>query len=154
MPSTHFEECSNAEEFAGAMMKAISIRPPWAWAILHAGKDIENRTWKTNLRGTVAVHASRAMSRPDYESAAKEIRKIAPRAKMPPFDAMVRGAIVGLVEIVDCEKRTKSKWHIPKHYGFLLAKPRALPKSISWKGRLGFWDVPDKIAQSIARQLR
>jgi hypothetical protein len=25
-------------------MKAIAIRPPWAWAILHASKDIENRT--------------------------------------------------------------------------------------------------------------
>ena len=25
------------------MMKAISIRQPWAWAILHAGKRVENR---------------------------------------------------------------------------------------------------------------
>jgi len=24
-------------------VKALSIRQPWAWAILHAGKDIENR---------------------------------------------------------------------------------------------------------------
>ena len=31
-------------------MKALSIRPPWAWAILHAAKDVENRTWKTNIR--------------------------------------------------------------------------------------------------------
>lgn len=26
---------------------ALSIRQPWAWAILHAGKDIENRDWHT-----------------------------------------------------------------------------------------------------------
>src|ERR1700675_2291911 len=100
MPSTHFEECSNAQDFTGAMMKAISIRPPGTGAILQAGKDIESRTWKANLRGTVAVHASQAMSRLEYELAAREIRKIAPRATMPPFDEMVRGAIVGLVEIV------------------------------------------------------
>jgi hypothetical protein len=67
---------------------------------------------------------------------------------------MVRGAIAGLVEIIGCEKRTKSKWHVPKHYGFVLANPRALPKSINCKGRLGFWDVPDIIARRISRQLK
>lgn len=24
-------------------MKAISVRQPWAWLIIHGGKDIENR---------------------------------------------------------------------------------------------------------------
>lgn len=32
-------------------MKALSIRQPWAWLILHAGKDIENRVWQTRFRG-------------------------------------------------------------------------------------------------------
>ncbi len=27
-------------------MKALSIQQPWAWLILHGGKDIENRSWK------------------------------------------------------------------------------------------------------------
>ena len=30
---------------------ALTIRQPWAWAILHASKDIENRGWSTNFRG-------------------------------------------------------------------------------------------------------
>ena len=64
-------------------MRAISVRPPWAWAILHAGKDIENRTWKTKLRGTIAVHASQTMNRPFYEAALEEIKKIAPAATVP-----------------------------------------------------------------------
>lgn len=25
---------------------ALSVRQPWAWAIIHAGKDIENRSWQ------------------------------------------------------------------------------------------------------------
>ncbi len=25
-------------------MLALSIRQPWAWAIIHAGKDVENRS--------------------------------------------------------------------------------------------------------------
>ena len=39
-------------------MKALSIRQPWAWLILHGGKDIENRTWATKLRGRVLIHAA------------------------------------------------------------------------------------------------
>ena len=26
------------------LQRAISIRPPWAWAVVHAGKDVENRS--------------------------------------------------------------------------------------------------------------
>jgi len=29
-------------------MKAITIKQPWAWAIVFAGKDIENRSWRTH----------------------------------------------------------------------------------------------------------
>ena len=39
-------------------MKALSVRQPWAWAIIYAGKDVENRTWPTRYRGFVIVHAS------------------------------------------------------------------------------------------------
>ncbi len=27
-------------------MLALSIRQPWAWAVIHAGKDVENRSSK------------------------------------------------------------------------------------------------------------
>jgi hypothetical protein len=42
-------------------MRALSIRQPWAWAILHAGKDIENRDWKPGnparrFRGSFLIH--------------------------------------------------------------------------------------------------
>ena len=38
-------------------MKAISIKQPWASLIAHGIKDIENRTWRTNYRGRVLIHA-------------------------------------------------------------------------------------------------
>ncbi|WP_229215634.1 ASCH domain-containing protein [Duganella sp. CY15W] len=40
-------------------MKALSIRQPWAWLIVNGYKDIENRSWSTNVRGKVLVHASK-----------------------------------------------------------------------------------------------
>jgi hypothetical protein len=96
-------------------MKALSVRPPWAWAILNAAKDVENRTWKTTIRGTIAVHSSQTMSRPYYEWALEEIKKVALGAKVPPYDEMVRGAIVGLVDIIECKEHTNSKWHVRDH---------------------------------------
>jgi hypothetical protein len=39
-------------------MKAMSIKQPWVHAILHEGKDIENRSWQRSFRGWVAIHAS------------------------------------------------------------------------------------------------
>jgi len=40
-------------------MKAISLWQPWAWAILHAGKDVENRTWPTHHRGPLLLHVAK-----------------------------------------------------------------------------------------------
>lgn len=36
------------------IVKALSVRQPWAWAIVHAGKDVENRNWPTPHRGRLA----------------------------------------------------------------------------------------------------
>jgi hypothetical protein len=49
-------------------MKALSIRQPWAWLILHAGKDIENRDWPTRFRGRFLIHAAKGMTRDEYEN--------------------------------------------------------------------------------------
>jgi hypothetical protein len=32
-------------------LKALTIHQPWAWATINAGKDVENRRWKTTYRG-------------------------------------------------------------------------------------------------------
>ncbi|MFP7833105.1 hypothetical protein [Marisediminicola sp. LYQ134] len=42
-------------------MRILTVRQPWAWAIIHAGKDVENRTRNIagDYRGHVAIHVSR-----------------------------------------------------------------------------------------------
>lgn len=38
---------------------ALSIRQPWAWAILYARKRLENRSWPScSYRGPIWIHAS------------------------------------------------------------------------------------------------
>ncbi len=39
-------------------MKALSLRQPWAFAVVHLGKSIENRRWNTAFRGDFLIHAA------------------------------------------------------------------------------------------------
>lgn len=133
-------------------MKALSIRQPWAWLILLAGKDIENRDWPTKLRGRILVHASKGMTRAEYEYALDAahavscIRRFPSGLMLPAFESLERGGIVGSVEIVDCVMQSDSPWFMGR-WGFVLRDPRPIP-FIPLKGRLGFFDVPVSIRVS------
>lgn len=122
-------------------MKALSIRQPWAWLILHAGKDIENRSWQTAVRGRVLLHAAKGMTRDEYEDGIDALisRKI--KRVLPAFATLERGGIVGSVEIVDCVREHSSPWFVGR-YGFVLRDPEPLPFR-PLRGALGFFDVPD-----------
>lgn len=120
-------------------MKALSIRQPWAWAILNAGKDIENRDWPTNFRGTIFLHASKGCTRFEYEDCAETVHVIRPDLTMPPLKELERGGIVGTVEIVDCVSEHPSPWFFGA-YGFVLCNPKPLPFR-PYTGMLGFFEV-------------
>lgn len=125
-------------------MKALSIRQPWSWLILHGGKDIENRDWATRFRGRVLIHASKGMTKGEYEDAYDTAMAANHAILFPTFEALQRGGIIGSVEIVDCVAESESPWFFGKH-GFVLRDPQPLP-FMPWKGQLGFFDVPDEIA--------
>ena len=121
-------------------MKALSIRQPWAWMILHAGKDIENREWPTRFRGRVLVHASKGMTQREYDEAFEFAQNAYGRYLHIPFSGVLdRGGIVGSVEIVDCVTRSDSRWFVGT-YGFVLRDPVVLPFQ-PYRGALGFFDT-------------
>jgi hypothetical protein len=47
-------------------VKVLSIRQPWAWAILEAGKRVENRSWNTKFRGEFLIHVSASCPLGEY----------------------------------------------------------------------------------------
>lgn len=125
-------------------MIAISIRQPWAWLILHAGKDIENRDWKTPYRGRCLIHASKSATKQDYQDAIDFItsqRFDHLSIALPAIDQFDRGGIVGSVDIVGCTDTSDSPWFVGD-YGFILRNPKPLPFT-PYKGRLGFFNVPE-----------
>jgi hypothetical protein len=123
-------------------MKAISIRQPWAWLILNAGKDIENRRWPTRLRGRVLIHAAKGMTEEEYDDASGFVEfNVDERMVLPDMKTLERGGIVGEVEIVDCVTASGSPWFCGP-FGFVLRNPRPLPFR-PCRGALGFFDAPE-----------
>lgn len=111
-------------------MKAITIRPLMACAIIHAGKNIENRSWPTSLRGTIAIHASKGFSRWEYE-AGVDFLPARYRKIVPAYEDIPRGAIIGLVDLVDCVEDSRSRWFGGPCGFLLIAKSRRRPRRLS-----------------------
>lgn len=127
----------------GSPVVAISIRQPWAWLILNAGKDIENRTWITKFRGRALVHAAKGMTRKEYRDAKRFVSIcVSSEIALPSFYALLRGGIVGEVEITDCVDFHESSW-FSGPYGFVLHNPKPLPFR-PCRGSLGFFKIDEK----------
>lgn len=121
---------------------ALSIRQPWAWAILHAGKDIENRSWSTTFRGPVCIHAAKGMTRSEYGDFLEYARALNQMDHLediwvPSPNALPRGGIVGVAEITGCVNSSGSPWFFGP-WGFTIANARPV-EFIPCKGALGFF---------------
>lgn len=130
-------------------MKALSIRQPWAWLIIHGGKDVENRSWHTKHRGRFLVHASQGMTSEEYCDGLEFAMKagdITLLRNFPTSQEMQRGGIVGSVELVDSVDTSDSPWYMGQK-AFVLRDPKPMP-FLPFKGRLQFFEVPDKLVMA------
>jgi len=124
-------------------MKALSIRSPWWWYIIHGYKDIENRDWSTNFRGRILVHVGKWWKADEIDDDFSFCDSVAGTWGLANLGdiGLARGCIVGSVEIVDCISDSNSPWFFGK-YGFVLRNPVAFDKPVPRKGALGFFEVP------------
>lgn len=61
-------------------MKALSIRQPWAWLVVHGPKRIENRSWHlppSMVGQRIYIHAAAGMTYDEYFDAVSMAREIA-----------------------------------------------------------------------------
>ncbi|MCU0912991.1 MAG: ASCH domain-containing protein [Planctomycetes bacterium] len=127
-------------------MRALSIWQPWAWLIIHGGKDIENRSWPTYYRGPLLIHASKKPPRSqDLDAIALWMRE---RGLDQAAEAMLRvgqwdfGGIIGKVDLVDCVRGHRSVWaeQDSETWHFVLANPMELPFE-AMRGERGVFEV-------------
>lgn len=146
-------------------MRALSIRQPWAWMILNAGKDVENRSWRLHhpnarvalhlcinggIGAEILLHASSGMTKDEYLDCAETalaIRKTGYHRNppqelfLPPFKGLDRGGIVGSFKISRLVTECDSPWFFGP-LGLVLCDVKPLPFR-PLKGQLGFFEVAD-----------
>lgn len=129
-------------------MKALTLQRPWAWAVVHAGKRLENRTWEPNLRvGEIfAIHAGAK-----YDAAGAIWMQQYLHLNPPAPDADPIG-IVGLAMFEDVVVQSDDRWF----FG-----PLAWKLSNVWPvemiyipGAQRLWTVPQDIASNLLAQLK
>lgn len=124
---------------------AITVRQPWASAIMHLGKNIENRTWNTKHRGKIYIHASRTIDE-DWR-----IRRNHKGNRMITHEDIKiligngvwqrTGVILGSVDIINVTQwHSRNKWFIGP-YGFVLANPQPLPDPLECRGMPGIFKL-------------
>lgn len=90
------------------------------------------------------------MTRDEYELGYKSIKGIKPGVKIPAYEDLERGEIIGTVEIVDCVQDSSSPWFFGE-YSFVLSCPKKLPEPMPCKGALSFWDLPKDVESLIKK---
>lgn len=121
----------------------LSIKQPWAWAIICAGKDIENRSWNTNFRGEFLIHASKGCLTREYDFACDFIERIS-GIVVPSLGSLLKGGIVGRATLIDCVEYSDSPW-FEGDYGLVLTNVVEIP-FVECKGNnLRFVECPVEI---------
>jgi hypothetical protein len=132
-------------------MKALTVRQPWAHAVLYLGKTIENRTWPTAHRGPLLIHAGSSR-------AELALGTYPDGTPVPPADRLVFGALLGVVEVLDCVRyedlggRRNDPW-AEGPWCWLLGNPRPLALPVPYRGTLGLFQVPDGFVRDPAGRL-
>jgi hypothetical protein len=103
-------------------MRVLTVRQPWAWAIIHGGKDVENRVRNLagDYRGPIAIHAGLAVFEEEGGGYPEVVRAIESEIQgyrvsddylwevaddLDPEDPrFVYGAILGVVDLVGAHR--------------------------------------------------
>lgn len=137
-------------------MRVLTVRQPWAWAIVHGDKDVENRTRNiaAAYRGPVAIHAGLTPARFDVNHS--NLWRL-------PDRLFTYGVIIGVVDLVDVQHDVMeraagvasrpSAWAEPGQWHLRLAKPRPLQAYIVCKGALGLRNLDPVLETELHNQL-
>jgi len=156
-------------------MKALSLWNPWAFLVGVGEKKIETRPWSTNVRGWIAIHATKAF--PDDAIADCHREPFASVLKAhgigQPAD-LPRGVIIAVAllhRVGRIVQRSDGAIYVEGHdlptagnelafgnyapgrFGWVFTNVRMLPEPIPARGLQMLWDVPADVAAMIDEQI-
>lgn len=120
---------------------ALSVRQPWAWAIIHGGKVIENRSLGSirsggMKTGPICIHAATGMKEDEYRYGNWRLMQHGVTCPRP--DDLIRGGIIGTVEVTGIITVSDSEW-FGGEAGLTLENPQAIQPTPS-RGALGYFE--------------
>lgn len=128
-----------------AKYKVLSVRQPYASLLVSGIKDVENRSRRTNYRGTVLIHAGAKVHdvvsflKQRHEFTVEEIAMMTQMNEVEENDLF--GCIVGSVEIVDCVQDSTSEWAERGQWHWVCRNAKVFAQPVrNVKGRLGLWE--------------
>jgi len=107
-----------------ANTRALSLRQPWAWLVVNGLKDVENRSWRTNHRGPLLIHASRTIEKQAVDNMRPYCQA---KLGINLDEQLLTGGIIGVVEVTDCLRKHLSTWYVAGNWAWVLKNPRRLP---------------------------
>ncbi len=134
-------------------MKVLSIREPFASLICRKKKFIETRSWKTNFRGEVYIHASKS-------NLTSEVLDRKELMSLVDIQSMKYGYILCKANLVDCiymthefieniKKNNYQEYICGEYkvgrYAWVLEDVTPLEVPIKARGNLGFWDYYSEV---------
>lgn len=158
-------------------MRILTVRQPWAWAIVHGGKDVENRVRNIagSYRGPVAIHVSKSFEDVWPLSApllvAHELAREVDGLGWFDRDAYLArdaGHIIGVVDLVDVHDPLDVLFRSPENAGvpvacspwaeegsfhLVLANPRPLVEPIPHRGALHLQKPSPELVEQITKAL-
>ncbi len=132
------------------MLKALSVKQPWAFLLALGIKDVENRVWPTAFRGELLIHASKSIDPHAEVALCLNEHPVTGAPDCLPKDiynafrngsrgGTAYGGIIAIVEIVDCVTASSSPWFTGP-YGFVVRNARVLPFT-PLRGQQRFFNV-------------
>jgi hypothetical protein len=127
-------------------MKVLSIRQPWAWAVVNRYEPVENRN--TNFvgswRGPLLIHSGKT---PEERESWYAVRHLLEESGedpdvLPELDALPLGSIVGRADLTDVVTWHASLW-FSGPFGLVLANARP-EKLRPYRGMLGLFEVDER----------
>lgn len=163
-------------------MRILTVRQPWAWAIIHGGKNVENRVRNIagDYRGPVAIHAAIGKTavlneRQERLLLAADEDGLHGIGDWLDGEPIVGGVILGVVDLVDVHSAegnengiaadmirgdgryalngSCSPWAEANTHHLVLANPRPLSELIRYRGALGLRRLDDDMITQINQGL-
>lgn len=131
-------------------MRILTLKEPFATLIMKEIKTIETRSWRTNYRGEIYIHAG--LKKPKYDYKSDDFKKIADQLTYTPGFVLCKCNLVDCIEmteeyIQDIKKNYYTDYICGEYkvgrFAWILENVELI-EPFKVKGRLGIWHYNDE----------